>query len=173
MSPEARRHAAAAVRLAFPALAAWAAFATGFLGAERAFRAGPAVSLLAGVALAGLVLGVVLLGGDRVARALGAFADRAGRVPVPAWLAGCVALATGLRLAWAAVLSPRQVSDMELYNAYARSLAERGLDLTHAEISTLVVLDPRTLESFANALDPRLQKASLRASVAVSARRLA
>lgn len=54
-----------------------------------------------------------------------------------------------------------------------RSLAERGLELTRSEISTLVVLDPRTLESFANALDPRLQKASLRASAAVPSRRLA
>jgi hypothetical protein len=54
-----------------------------------------------------------------------------------------------------------------------RSLAERGVELTRAEISTLVVLDPRTLEHFANALDPRLQKASLRAPAAASARRLA
>ncbi len=54
-----------------------------------------------------------------------------------------------------------------------RGLAERGLELTRAEISTLVVLDPRTLESFANALDPRLQKASLRAPSAVHSRRLA
>ncbi len=54
-----------------------------------------------------------------------------------------------------------------------RGLAERGLELTRAEISTLVVLDPRTLESFANALDPRLQKASLRAPSATHSRRLA
>lgn len=54
-----------------------------------------------------------------------------------------------------------------------RSLAERGIELTRAEISTLVVLDPRTLENFANALDPRLQKASLRAAPAAAARRLA
>lgn len=54
-----------------------------------------------------------------------------------------------------------------------RDLAERGVELTRAEISTLVVLDPRTLESFANALDPRLQKASLRTPGAIPTRRLA
>lgn len=54
-----------------------------------------------------------------------------------------------------------------------RSLAEHGLELTRTEISTLVVLDPRTLESFANALDPRLQKASLRSPAGWPARRLA
>lgn len=42
------------------------------------------------------------------------------------------------------------------------SLAERGCELTRAEVETLVALDPVALEQFADALDPRLQKASLR-----------
>jgi hypothetical protein len=44
-----------------------------------------------------------------------------------------------------------------------RSLAERGLELTRAEVAALVTLDPLTFDRFADALDPRLQKASLRA----------
>jgi hypothetical protein len=54
-----------------------------------------------------------------------------------------------------------------------QGLAERGVELTRTEISTLVVLDPGTFETFADALDPRLQKASLRAPAAHHARRLA
>ncbi|MFN7986821.1 MAG: hypothetical protein U0529_05055 [Thermoanaerobaculia bacterium] len=66
------------------------------------------------------------LGGESLAEATATFADRAARVPVPAWLAGCVALSAALRLAWGALLVPRQVSDMEVYLGFARSLAERG-----------------------------------------------
>ena len=47
-----------------------------------------------------------------------------------------------------------------------RGLASRGLELTHAEIAALVTLDPLTFDRFADSLDPRLQKASLRAPVA-------
>lgn len=47
-----------------------------------------------------------------------------------------------------------------------RALAERGLELTRAEVGALVTLDPLTFDRFADALDPRLQKASLRASQA-------
>lgn len=46
-----------------------------------------------------------------------------------------------------------------------RDLADRGLELTRAEIDALVTLDPSTFDRFADALDPRLQKASLRAPV--------
>lgn len=127
MKPEARRRLATILRLSFVALVVWAAFATGFLGAERALRAGIAVSLLSGVAAAVALGSVVLLAGGGVVRALGAFADRAERVPVAAWLAGCIGLATALRLSWGAVLTPRQVSDMEIYLGFAKSLAERGV----------------------------------------------
>jgi hypothetical protein len=54
-----------------------------------------------------------------------------------------------------------------------RTLAERGLELTRAEYATLVVLDPVSFDRFANTLDPRLQKASLRTLAAAPARRLA
>ncbi len=127
MSPESSSPAARLVRLAFLALVVWAAFATGFLGAERTFRAGTPVSLGVGTAVAAGLLGVARLAGSTLERMLGAFARRAARIPLPAWLAGCAALGTALRLAWGAVLPPRQVSDMELYLAFARSLAERGL----------------------------------------------
>ncbi len=127
MEPEARSRIAAILRLSFVALAVWAAFATGFLGAERTFRAGTAVSLLSGVAAAAALGGVVLLAGGGVVRALDAFVNGAERVPVAAWLGGCIGLATALRLSWGAVLTPRQVSDMELYLGFARSLAERGV----------------------------------------------
>jgi hypothetical protein len=43
-----------------------------------------------------------------------------------------------------------------------RELAERGLELTRAEVAALAALDPLTFERLADALDPRLQKASLR-----------
>jgi hypothetical protein len=46
-----------------------------------------------------------------------------------------------------------------------RGLASRGLELTHAEVAALLTLDPLTFDRFADALDPRLQKASLRARV--------
>lgn len=46
-----------------------------------------------------------------------------------------------------------------------RSLADRGLDLTRAEVSALISLDPLTFDRFADLLDPRLQKASLRTGV--------
>jgi len=52
-----------------------------------------------------------------------------------------------------------------------RGLVERGLELTRAEVATLVVLDPLTFARFADALDPRLQKASLRAPATAPARR--
>lgn len=41
-------------------------------------------------------------------------------------------------------------------------LVDRGFELTRAEVSALVTLDPAAFERFANALDPRLQKASLK-----------
>ena len=44
-----------------------------------------------------------------------------------------------------------------------RGLADRGIELTRAEVAALVTLDPRTFDRFADHLDPRLQKASLRA----------
>lgn len=40
-------------------------------------------------------------------------------------------------------------------------LQAQGLELSPVERAALVALDPRILESFAAALDPRLQKASL------------
>ncbi len=46
-----------------------------------------------------------------------------------------------------------------------RHLADRGVELTRAELDALVTLDPSTFDRFADALDPRLQKASLRAPV--------
>ena len=46
-----------------------------------------------------------------------------------------------------------------------RGLCDRGIELTRAEVAALVTLDPRTLDRFADDLDPRLQKASLRAPV--------
>jgi 4-amino-4-deoxy-L-arabinose transferase-like glycosyltransferase len=116
-----------ALRRAALALLAWAAFATGFLGAERAFRAGAPTSLLAGAAVAGVFLLLLADGGERVARAVRRLADRAARVPAGAWVADCVALGTALRLAWGSLLVPRQVSDMEIYYELARSLAERGV----------------------------------------------
>jgi hypothetical protein len=48
-----------------------------------------------------------------------------------------------------------------------RGLTEHGLELTRAEIAALVTLDPLTFERLADALDPRLQKASLRGPVPV------
>jgi hypothetical protein len=54
-----------------------------------------------------------------------------------------------------------------------RALAERGLELTSAEVASLVALDPVEFDRFADALDPRLQKASLRAPSPAPARRLA
>jgi len=63
----------------------------------------------------------------------------------------------------------RLVTDEDFRRAFhedpervVRGLADRGYELTRAEIETLVALDPLTLERFANSLDPRLQKASLR-----------
>jgi hypothetical protein len=63
----------------------------------------------------------------------------------------------------------RLVTDEDFRGAFhldpervVRGLLDRGCDLTRAETETLVALDPLTLEQFANALDPRLQKASLR-----------
>ena len=41
-------------------------------------------------------------------------------------------------------------------------LSDRGIELTRAEVAALVTLDPRALDRFADDLDPRLQKASLR-----------
>jgi len=123
----ARLRAAALLRRAFVVVLVWAAFATGFLGAERTFRAGTPVSLAAGAAVAAAFLALVLGGGDRLAAVVSILAERAERVPAGRWLAGCVAAAAGVRLAWGALLTPRQVSDMELYYAFARSLAERGV----------------------------------------------
>lgn len=127
MAEEARLRAAALVRRTFVVLLAWAAFGTGFLGAERTFRAGTPVSLAAGAAVAAAFVAVVLGGGERLAAAVAGLAVRAEEVPAGRWLAGCVAAAAGVRVAWGALLTPRQVSDMELYYAFARSLVERGV----------------------------------------------
>jgi hypothetical protein len=66
----------------------------------------------------------------------------------------------------------RLVTDEDFRRAFhenaervVRDLTERGWELTRAEIATLVALDPLTLERFADSLDPRLQKASLRGPV--------
>jgi hypothetical protein len=66
----------------------------------------------------------------------------------------------------------RLVTDEDFRRAFhedpervVRSFADRGCELTCAEIDTLIALDPLTLEQFADALDPRLQKASLRSPV--------
>lgn len=127
MSPEIPRRAAAGIRRVLLVLVTWAAFGTGFLGAERTFRAGGAVSFLGGAAAAAALWGVILFAGGGLSRGFRTIADRADRVSVPAWIAGCVALAAALRLGWGALLTPRQVSDMELYLEFARSLAERGV----------------------------------------------
>lgn len=52
-------------------------------------------------------------------------------------------------------------------------LTDRGVELTHAEVSALVTLDPAAFDHFADVLDPRLQKASLRAGARGPVRRLA
>ena len=39
-----------------------------------------------------------------------------------------------------------------------RELAERGCELTAVETQALLALDPHAMESFAGAIDPRLQK---------------
>lgn len=127
MTEVVRLRATVLVRRTFVVLLAWGAFATCFLGAERTFRAGTPVSLAAGAAVAAAFLAVVLGGGERLAEAVARLAVRAEKVPAGRWLAGCVAAAAGVRLAWGALLTPRQVSDMELYYAFARSLAERGV----------------------------------------------
>lgn len=66
----------------------------------------------------------------------------------------------------------RLVTDEDFRSAFhgdpervVRGLVDRGCELTRAEVETLVALDPLTLERFADALDPRLQKASLRGPV--------
>ena len=46
-----------------------------------------------------------------------------------------------------------------------RGIADRGFELTQAEVAALVRLDPITFDRFADAIDPRLQKASLRVPV--------
>jgi hypothetical protein len=43
-----------------------------------------------------------------------------------------------------------------------RDLIERGTELTRSEAAALVVTDTRAFERVAEALDPRLQKASLK-----------
>ena len=40
-------------------------------------------------------------------------------------------------------------------------LAERGMELTHCELGSLVSLDPQELARFAEAIDARLQKTDL------------
>jgi hypothetical protein len=52
-----------------------------------------------------------------------------------------------------------------------RDLTDRGFELTRAEVSALATLDPATFDSFAEVLDPRLQKASLRNPVRGTDRR--
>lgn len=39
-----------------------------------------------------------------------------------------------------------------------RELGERGAELTFVETQALLALDPDAVESFAGAIDPRLQK---------------
>ena len=51
-----------------------------------------------------------------------------------------------------------------------RSLADRGLELTRAEVAALIALDPLTFDRFADLLDPRLQKASLRPGMPAAGR---
>lgn len=123
----ARPVAAALLRRTFVVVLVWASFATGYLGAERTFRAGAPVSLAAGVAIATAVLAVVLGGRERLARLVAGVAVRAEEVTAKRWIAVCIAAAAVVRLAWCTLLTPRQVSDMELYYAFARSLAERGV----------------------------------------------
>lgn len=119
-----------AVRLletAFLILVVWASFATGTLTAERALGARGGLALLAGALCAAVMWGVVVLMGQPVARALSTVLGRYEHVSVAVWLAGCIALATVLRLAWVLVLPPVQISDMRIYLELARSLAERGV----------------------------------------------
>lgn len=52
-----------------------------------------------------------------------------------------------------------------------RDLTDRGFELTRAEVAALATLDPATFDSFAEVLDPRLQKASLRTPVRGTDRR--
>jgi hypothetical protein len=42
--------------------------------------------------------------------------------------------------------------------AVLRELGERGAELTFVETQALLALDPDAVESFAGAIDPRLQK---------------
>lgn len=111
---------------AFLGLVTWAAFGVGVLSVERGLRVPAPLSLLGGALSAGALWAVVLLGRRGAARGLDAVVDRFERVSEPAWLAGCVGLAAALRVAWAALLTPVQVSDMAIYVELARSLAERG-----------------------------------------------
>ena len=46
--------------------------------------------------------------------------------------------------------------------AAIRSLQEQGLELTAVEVASLVGIDPSAFDRLAAALDPRVQKASLR-----------
>lgn len=62
----------------------------------------------------------------------------------------------------------RLATDEELRERFAteagralEDLLAQGLELSPLEKAALLSLDPRVLESFAAALDPRLQKASL------------
>ena len=47
-------------------------------------------------------------------------------------------------------------------------LCERGLELSKTEIAALISTDPTLWERIADAIDPRLQKASLKNEVRVS-----
>ena len=47
-------------------------------------------------------------------------------------------------------------------------LCERGLELSKTEIAALISTDPAVWERMADAIDPRLQKASLKNEVRIS-----
>src|SRR5438876_994595 len=50
--------------------------------------------------------------------------------------------------------------------AAVRELVQKGLELTTCEWNALVHIDAQCCDSFANVLDPRLQKASLKGDLA-------
>jgi hypothetical protein len=76
------------------------------------------------------------------------------------------------------VLLGKLVTDEELRRSFRResaavlsSFRQAGWDLSAVEAEAIQALDPAALERLADALDPRLQKASLRAEATISPRR--